>query len=183
MGADGVNEISKHLRSRRGVYLTVLAPKNGVISRAGNALQLKYQRQLNHGLQALASYTWSHAIDWASADNARTAAFPLQRGNSDNDVRNNFTAALVYNLPTNYENRFVKAVLGYWNADLWFVARSAFPYEPVGPAVIDPVTGYQISGELNYDGKHPYVYKAGIPGGRQIDPTIRTCSSAPSPLK
>lgn len=144
-----------------------------------NALQLKYQRQLNHGLQALASYTWSHAIDWATADNARTAAFPLQRGNSDNDVRNNFTAALVYNLPTSYENRFVKETLGYWNADLWFVARSGFPYEPVGPAVIDPVTGYQISGELNYNGKQPYVNEAGIPGGRQIDPTIFSVTANP----
>ncbi len=144
-----------------------------------NGLQVKYQRQLNHGLQALASYTWSHAIDWATADNSRTAAFPLQRGNSDNDVRNNFTAALVYNVPTNYENRFAKAVLGFWNADLWFVARSAFPYEPVGPAVVDPVTGYQISGELNYNGKQPYVNKAGIPGGRQIDPTIFSVTTNP----
>ncbi|QHN03164.1 TonB-dependent receptor [Granulicella sp. WH15] len=144
-----------------------------------NSLQMKYQRQLNHGLQALASYTWSHAIDWATADNSRTAAFPLQRGNSDNDVRNNFTAALVYNLPTNYENRFVKSVLGYWNADLWFVARSAFPYEPVGPAVVDPATGYQISGELNYNGKQPYVNKAGIPGGRQVDPTIFSVTASP----
>lgn len=144
-----------------------------------NALQVKYQRQMNHGLQALASYTWSHAIDWATADNARTAAFPLQRGNSDNDVRNNFTAALVYNVPTNYNNRIAKAVLGYWNADLLFVARSAFPYEPVGPAVVDPVTGYQISGELNYNGKQPYVTKVGIPGGRQIDPTIFSVTANP----
>ena len=144
-----------------------------------NALQVKYQRQMDHGLQALASYTWSHAIDWASADNAVSAAFPLQRGNSDNDVRNNFTAALVYNLPTNYENRVAKAVLGYWNADLWFVARSAFPYEPVGPAVIDPVTGYEISGELNYNGKQPYVHRTGIPGGRQIDPTVFSVTTSP----
>jgi hypothetical protein len=73
----------------------------------------------------------------------------------------------------------VKAVFGYWNADLWLVARSAFPYEPVGPAVIDPVTGYQISGELNYNGKQPYVYKAGIPDGRQIDPTIFSVTTNP----
>ena len=144
-----------------------------------NSLQVKYQRQMAHGLQALASYTWSHAIDWASADNAPSAAFPLQRGNADFDVRNNFTAALVYNLPTQYQNKFEKALFGYWNANAYVVARSAFPYEPVGPAIIDPVTGYQISGELNYNGKQPYVYKAGIPGGRQIDPTIFSITSSP----
>ena len=144
-----------------------------------NSLQVKYQRQMAHGLQVLASYTWSHAIDWASADNAPSAAFPLQRGNADFDVRNNFTAALVYDLPTQYQNKFEKALFGYWNVNAYIVARSAFPYEPVGPAVIDPVTGYQIAGELNYNGKQPYVYKAGIPGGRQIDPAIFSVTSNP----
>lgn len=136
-----------------------------------NSLQAKYQRQMSHGFQMLASYTWSHAIDWASTEEY-SVTFPLQRGNSNFDVRHNFTAALVYNLPSQYPNRFERAVLGYWNADLWFVARTAFPYEPVGPSITDPVTGDIISGELNYNGKYPYVQKAGIPGGRQIDPTI-----------
>jgi len=144
-----------------------------------NSLQVKYQRQMAHGLQALASYTWSHAIDWASADNAPSAVFPLQRGNADFDVRNNFTGALVYSLPTQYQNKFEKAILGYWNANAYVVARSAFPYEPVGPAVIDPVTGYQIAGELNYNGAQPYVYKAGIPGGRQINPAIFSVTTNP----
>jgi hypothetical protein len=49
----------------------------------------------------------------------------------------------------------------------------------VGPAVIDPVTGYEIPGELNYNGKQPYVDKAGIPGGRQIDPTIFSVTANP----
>jgi hypothetical protein len=34
------------------------------------------------------------------------------------------------------------------------------------------------SGELNYNGKYPYAYKAGIPGGRQIDPTIFSVTSS-----
>jgi hypothetical protein len=33
-----------------------------------NALQLKFDRRLYKGLQALASYTWSHSIDIASTD-------------------------------------------------------------------------------------------------------------------
>jgi hypothetical protein len=143
-----------------------------------NSLQVKYQRQMTHGLQVLASYTWSHAIDWASTED-EVAAFPLQRGNSNFDVRHNFTAAIVYNLPTRYENRFETAVLGHWNADLWFVARTSFPYEPVGPAVVDPLTGDDINGQLNYNGKKPYVHVAGIPGGRQIDPTIFSVTSTP----
>ncbi len=32
-----------------------------------HALQLKFQRRVSHGLQAVASYTWSHSIDTGSA--------------------------------------------------------------------------------------------------------------------
>jgi len=143
-----------------------------------NSLQAKYERQMSRGLQALASYTWSHAIDWASTEEY-SVTFPLQRGNSNFDVRNNFTAALVYNLPSQYTNRFEEAVLGRWNTDLWLVARTAFPYEPTGPSITDPVTGDIVNGELNYNGKYPYVHKAGIPGSRQIDPTIFSVTADP----
>lgn len=136
-----------------------------------NSLQMKYQRQMSYGLQALAAYTWAHAIDWASSATT-SSIFPLQKGNSDHDVRHNFTVALLYNIPANYSNGLKKAVLGHWNADLWFIARSAFPFEPQGPNVTDPITGDVISGQLNYNGKNPYIYKPGIPGGRQVDPTI-----------
>jgi hypothetical protein len=156
------------------LYLYQNGPGSGY-----NSLQVKYQRQMSHGLQALASYTWSHAIDWASTeDNASFAEFPLQRGNSNFDIRHNFTAAFIYNLPSQYENRFNRAILGHWNTDLWFVARTAFPFEPIGPAETDSVTGEVYFGELNYNGKTPYVYKAGIPGGRQIDPTIFSVTAA-----
>jgi hypothetical protein len=33
-----------------------------------NALQIKFQRRLSRGLQALGSYSWSHSIDIASTD-------------------------------------------------------------------------------------------------------------------
>jgi hypothetical protein len=141
-----------------------------------NSLQVKYQRQMAHGLQALASYTWAHSLDWASTEDYNVS-FPFQKGNSNFDVRHNFTAALVYDLPSEYSNRFERAILGHWSVDLWFVARTAFPYEPTGPAITDPATGDVIYGELNYNGKNPYVYKAGIPGGRQIDPTIFSVST------
>jgi hypothetical protein len=106
--------------------------------------------------------------------------FPFQRGNSNFDVRHNFTAALVYNLPSQYSTRFERATLGGWNSDLWFVARTGFPFEPTGPAITDPTTGDVLYGELNCNGKNPYVYKAGIPGGRQIDPTIFSVTTDPT---
>ena len=45
-----------------------------------NALQVQYQKQLSHGLQVLASYTWSHSIDDASIN---FLLYQLLRASSD----------------------------------------------------------------------------------------------------
>jgi len=135
-----------------------------------NSLQVKYQRQVANGLQAIGAFTWSHMIDWASTEDF-DAVYPLQRGNSNFDVRENFTGAVVYNLPMPYQNHLEKAILGYWNVDGWVVARTPFPWEPVGPAVTEPLTGDVINSQLNYNGSlTPYVRAPGIPGGREINP-------------
>jgi hypothetical protein len=96
----------------------------------------------------------------------------LKRGNSDADVRNNFTAAAVYNLPSHYANRWQNLILGYWNIDLRFTARSAFPVQLSGPNATNPVDGQTYVTELNYNGQNPYVHVRGIPGGRQFNPSV-----------
>lgn len=172
-----VASVGRNLETEKEYSLSKLNPEFGtmVLFENGpgstyNSLQVKYQRRMSHGLQALASYTWSHFIDWASTN--ASVGFPLQKGNSDQDVRHNFSGALVYNLPTQYNNPFAKAILGYWSADLLLAARTAFPYEPTGAAFVDPATGQEATGQLNYNGKYPYVHKPGIPGGRQINPAV-----------
>src|SRR5262249_13645307 len=56
-----------------------------------HAMELKFQRRLSRGLQALSSYTWSHSIDSASAESgfnvpAAKSDPNLNRGPSDFDV-------------------------------------------------------------------------------------------------
>ena len=70
-------------------------------SSAYDSLQVKFQRKLSHGLQALAAYTWSHSIDNASSN---LTVMELLRGNSDFDLRHNFQAGLTYNVPGSYSN-------------------------------------------------------------------------------
>ncbi|MBK7598135.1 MAG: hypothetical protein IPJ07_06250 [Acidobacteria bacterium] len=75
-----------------------------------HALQAQFQRRLSRGLQALASYTWSHSLDYAS-DNSTINGSVLKvdprtnRGPSDFDVRHAFNMALTYNLPAPGGNR------------------------------------------------------------------------------
>jgi hypothetical protein len=135
-----------------------------------NSLQLQYKRRAVHGLQVQAAYTWSHAIDSNSSD--YFGQVNLQRGNSDTDVRNNFTAAAIYNLPNQYASRWQRLILGNWNLDMRFTARSAFPVQLSGPNATNSITGQTYVTELNYNGQNPYVYKQGIPGGREFNPAV-----------
>jgi hypothetical protein len=103
------------------------------------ALQIKFQRRLSRGLQALASYTFSHSIDIASTDAFATylntpsfiANPSVDRGNSDFDIRHSFTAGLTYSLPSPQWNRSPRATLGGWSVDAFVLARSAPPVNVV----------------------------------------------------
>ena len=108
------------------------------------ALQVKFQRRLSNGLQALASYTFSHSIDIASTDAfanyLNAPAFVtnpnVDRGNSDFDIRHSFTAGVTYTLPSPQTNRFARATLGGWSVDAFVLARSAPPVNIVGSLVV-----------------------------------------------
>jgi Carboxypeptidase regulatory-like domain/TonB dependent receptor len=143
-----------------------------------NALQLQFQRRLSHGLQALASYTWSHCQDYASYN----TALSYQRGNCDFDVRQNFSSAFSYDLPNASSNRTLGALLRHWGLDDRFTARTGFPVTLTsGLDVVNPATQKTFSGGLDVVPGQPFyiygsqcaaVYGDGLscPGGRAINP-------------
>ena len=105
-----------------------------------HALQLKFQRRLSRGLQALASYSFSHSMDIASTDAAAnnintpgTIASPnVDRGDSNFDIRHSFTAGVTYDLPSPGSQKVVPSILGGWSLDSFAMARSAPPVDIVG---------------------------------------------------
>ena len=103
-----------------------------------DALQVQFQRRLSRNLQALASYTWSHSIDTASAGsffgNPANGLVPginpnANRGPSDFDIRNAFSAGLTYNVPAPRNRGFRGALLHDWSIQNFIVARSALPVD------------------------------------------------------
>jgi hypothetical protein len=100
-----------------------------------DALQLQFQRRLLRGLQALASYSWSHSIDTASAGSwgiASNTFVPLaiagsNRGSSDFDIRHAFSAGLTYNTPAPRTRPLVNIVVHGWSLQSVIQARSASP--------------------------------------------------------
>ena len=65
---------------------------------AYRALQVKFDRRMSNGLQAVASYSWAHAQD-AQSDDINVYEDRTLWGDADFDVRHSFAAGLTYDLP------------------------------------------------------------------------------------
>ncbi len=143
-----------------------LVLENSGTTSSYNALQATFQRTLSHGLQVLASYNWSHSIDFGSQD----LDFAQIRGNSDFDLRNNFNVAATYELPEIRSTRVVKVLANHWLVDSRIAARTAFPVILDGNQITLP-NGESVYQGLNVVPNVPlYVHVQGIPGNREINP-------------
>ena len=146
-----------------------------------NALQLKFERRLSQGLQALASYTWSHSIDIASTDAfanylntpSSVANANIDRGNSDFDIRHSFTAGVTYNLPSPGWNNIAHAALGGWSVDSFIFARTAPPVDVVSGIV--ETDGIALYPRPDVVPAEPLVlYGSQYPGGKAFNPAAFT---------
>jgi len=144
-----------------------------------DALQIQFQRRLSRGLTALASFTWSHCIDYGSTD--ITLGYGYFRGDCDFDVRHGFSSAFSYDLPDTLRNRPARAMLHHWGIDGRFTVRSSFPVTLLGNQIVDPATGQLYFTGLNlvpgqpayiYGSQCTAIYNNGLPcpGGRAINP-------------
>jgi hypothetical protein len=131
------------------------------------AFQTEFQKRLSHGLQALASYTWSHSIDDGSSN---LFTDRLLRGSSDFDIRHNFQMALTYNIPGSYSNPFFAGAFKHWGVDTRVSAQSALPVDiTCGGCLVLP-NGQQVSLRPNLVPKVPvYLYGDQYPGGRIVN--------------
>jgi hypothetical protein len=126
---------------------------------------------MSRGLQALASYTFSHSIDYGSRNNA----FPSQRGSSDFDVRHNLSAALSYEVPGVAHNKPIALLASGWGIDSRFSARTGFPVILNGASRTDPVTLQRYFSGLDVvPGQAFYLDGPQFPGGRSINPDAFT---------
>ena len=142
------------------------------------ALQVQFRRQLSRGLQALASYTWSHSIDTASAGAAWLSTNALlpsgtsqDRGPSDFDIRHTFSAALTYDVPTMKASALTKALLGGWSVENLIQARSATPVNISDGNFFGFTSGFNATIRPDLiPGQPLYLYGSGYPGGKAFNP-------------
>jgi hypothetical protein len=138
-----------------------------------HGLQLQFQRRLTRGLQALASYAWSHSIDTSSSDSTTNPpdvrlSADMDRGSSDFDVRHALSAGLTYNIPAPSAGTIGRTVLSGFAVDFIFAARSATPVNVTSSRNIgfgsfsfrpDVVPGVPL-----------YLIESTAPGGRRFNP-------------
>jgi outer membrane receptor protein involved in Fe transport len=147
-----------------------------------NALQVQFQRHLSRGVQVLASYGWSHSIDTGSAGSNALSSNELvpsssnaNRGPSDFDVRDAFSAGMTWDLPTTHFNGLTNRVLDGWSLESVVQARSAPPVD------VSDSTFYEFSGGISADvrpdfvsGVPVYLNGSQYPGGKAFNPAAFT---------
>lgn len=169
-----VGSAGRRLLQRTQYTLTPINPRFSTVTITSNdatsdynALQAQFQRRLTNGLQALVSYTWSHALDEDSVDNGTIR--PV-RGNASFDVRHLFASAITYDIPSPSDQRFVKAVMGRWSIDTTIHAQSAPPVDIIGANVVNPADGTLVGNRPNViTGVPLYIENSSLPGGRAIN--------------
>lgn len=146
---------------------TDLSLTQGRASSSYNAFQARYQGSIIPGLQALVSYTWSHAIDDASSN---FGIYYLYRASSDFDLRHNVQAAVTYFTPRIARNALLKTVAGNWGMDLRVQVRSGSPVDIIGNQTLDPATGIYLQYQPSLVSGQPlYLRGSSYPGGRAIN--------------
>src|SRR6266436_7977333 len=148
------------------------------------ALQVKFQRRLSQGLQALTSYTFSHSIDIASTDTFTYLNTPtsianpsIDRGNSNFDIRHSFTAGVTYSLPTPVWSNIARITLGGWSMDSFIFARSAPPVDLTGGYTYAVGTTLRYRPNVN-PGVPLELYGSQYPGGKIFNKTAFTAAPA-----
>lgn len=143
-----------------------------------NALQAQFKQRAWQGLQIVASYTWAHAIDNGSSVNLPNPYTNIykpswDRGDSDFDVRHQFSAAVTYEVPRVHGNSVVGALTSGWALDSLFRANTA---APVNISTGDFAFGLVWNSDATNQrpdivpGQPFYLHGSQYPGGKRINP-------------
>jgi hypothetical protein len=173
-----VNE--RFLFTDPGIFSNILFPTPDTNS-SYNALIARLTRRFGQGFQLDAIYRWSKSIDIVSYEGptANTnPTYPLdvrqERGPSDFDVRHNFVASGLWELPI-FRNRHdtAGALLGGWEVSGILTAHTGFPWTPVvgqcistrGPGLC-PVRPVAYFGGAGTDSSNDaFITGSNFPGG------------------
>lgn len=115
-----------------------------------NGLTARFQYRFGDSFQGWFNYTWSHALDTCSNNcllsftGNTVSSFYYQiapylpgvaYGNSDYDVRHNFSSSYVYNSRTTWRSATLRHILGGWTFAGVVYFHSGYPWSPVNSGI------------------------------------------------
>jgi hypothetical protein len=145
------------------------------------ALQLKFDRRMSRGLQAVASYSWAHAQD-AQSDDINVYEDWKLWGDADFDVRHSFAAGLTYDLPSpplsNPHHPALTSLLRHWGIDTTVRAASAYPFTPRGATAVLSDGTLAVTLLDLVPGEPIWIADPDAAGGRRVNPAAFTAPAA-----
>ncbi|MFL6229293.1 MAG: carboxypeptidase regulatory-like domain-containing protein [Pyrinomonadaceae bacterium] len=163
-----------------GTFSNILFPTPDTTA-SYNALIARLTRHFSGGVMFDMNYRWAKSIDIVSYEGptgATNPTYPLdvrqERGPSDYDVRHNFVASGVWELPFfRHEQDVLSKVLGGWQVSGILTAHTGFPWTPVvgqctstrGPSICPsrPVAYFGGAGTDTSD--DAFITGSNFPGG------------------
>lgn len=136
-----------------------------------HALQLQFRRQMSRGLQALASYAWSHSIDDVSSSTGQLQNEGLVRASSAFDVRHSFSAGVSYQVPKPVANVVLKKIAGGWSVDSMIQGRSAVPVDVTVASLFGLGSSTFAVRPDVVPGQPLYLFGPQFPGGKAFNPS------------
>jgi hypothetical protein len=161
-----------------GIGGSVLATRNAGYAHF-NALQIQFQRQMSHGLQALVSYNLAKSSDLGSDDSNAFAAASVSQvvlpslTPSDFDIRNSFAGAVSYQVPAPAWGRVGNAIFSGWAVDS-LVRVSSGPPINIMMRGVSPVFGsYRTQAQI-VPGQPFWIPDSSQPSGTALNPAAFT---------
>ncbi|HLM58859.1 MAG TPA: TonB-dependent receptor [Pyrinomonadaceae bacterium] len=146
-----------------------------------NAMIARLRRGFSGGLQFDMNYRWSKSIDINSNEGpggSTNPTYPLdvrqERGPSDYDVRHNFVASGLWELPFLRKDRGAAgSLLGGWQVSGILTAHSGFPWTPVigqcvstrGPSLCPTRPAFYFGGAGDDTSDEAFIAGTNFPGG------------------
>ncbi len=139
------------------------------------ALQLQLRSRIKQRVEALASYTYAHAIDTGSSDfDSVGYAQSNYRADSDNDIRHIFSALVAYMPEGLRQTPFLRALTDGWKLSTIAQLQGAAPFSVPSldtnrnlyNGLADAIPGVPT---VIYEANDPMTHR-GVPGGKRLNP-------------
>jgi hypothetical protein len=145
-----------------------------------NSLQVQYRRPVSSRLQGVLNYTWSHSLDNVSNDvfeaiSNQVISAARDYASSDFDVRQSFSGALRYDIPSAGEKGFAARLTKDWSVQTLVVARTGFPFN--GEVLTASIGGAHPRPDL-VPGEPVYIANPAAGGGKSLNPAAFTVPPA-----